>query len=150
MKKKEVQPDWRLVRVEQTQHCDPAYLKKKGIVTVGMIYLIDANLHVHICSLTPCLEAWPVQSFVDFKSLELAELDEGEAEFELFRNDDAVSYFDLGVLKNSISAANYAPEREPDEEFDAYRMRAADKVRDHLAGNPICFETLKRREAENV
>ena len=148
MKKAEIKPDWRLVRVEQTQHCNAEYLEKKGITAVGMIYLADANLHVHICSLTPCLEAWPVQSFVDFKSFELAELDEGEAEIEMFR--DAVSYFDLDVLKNSISAANYAPAREDDETFDAYRMRAADEVRDHLAGNPIDFETLKRREAENV
>lgn len=150
MEKKEVQPDWRLVRVEQTQHCNAEYLEKKGIAAVGMIYLIDANLHCHICSLTPSLEAWPVQSFVDFKSFELAELDEGEAEIEVFRDEELVSYFDLNVLKNSVSAENYAPAREDDETFDDYRLRAADAVRDHLAGNPIDFETLKRREAGHV
>lgn len=146
----EVQPDWRLVRVEQTQHCNAEWIEKKGITALGMIYLADANLRVHICSFTPSLEAWPVQSFVDFKSLELAKLDEGEAEIEVFRDEEPVSYFDLHVLKNSISAANYAPARDDDETFDAYRMRAADEVRDHLAGNPICFEDAKRRGAEHV
>jgi hypothetical protein len=150
MEKTEIKPDWRLVRVEYTEHCNAEWIKKKGITALGMIYLADANLHVHICSLTPCLEAWPVQSFVDFKSFEFAELDGGEAEIEVFRDEEPVSYFDLTVLKNSISASNYAPTRDDDETFDDYRMRAADEVRDHLAGNPIDFETLKRREAKNV
>ena len=30
MKKAEIKPDWRLVRVEQTQHCNAEYLEKKA------------------------------------------------------------------------------------------------------------------------
>lgn len=144
-----VPPDWRLVRVDQTAHCNAEWLAEKGITAAGMLYLVDANLHVFICSVTPALEAWPVQSFVAFKTHELAELDEGETELNLFIEEDPVSYFDLGVLKNSISAAGFAPEREEEESSDDYRMRAADEVREYLAGNPVCFETRKRLEVGN-
>jgi hypothetical protein len=135
-----VKPDWRLVKVDQTQFCDAAWVEKKGLVSIGMIYLVDANLHVYICSLTPALEAWPVQAFATFKSPELAEADEGEAEMDYFASEEACSYFDTGVLKNSsISAEKYIPEREEDETDVEYRLRIADAVREHLSGNPVDF-----------
>jgi len=140
MEKPKVEPDWRLVKQEQKGFCDAAWLREKEITSIGMIYLIDANLHVYICSLTPALEAWPVQAFVDFATHEAFERDEGEAEIEAFVSEELVSYFDLNVLRApSVSAAKYVPEREENEASEEYRKRAADEVREHLSGNPISF-----------
>jgi len=140
MEKEKVKPDWRLVKQEQKSFCDDEWLAKKKITSIGTIYLINANLHVHICSLTPALEAWPVQAFVHFETEEASDLDEGEAELEALASEEACSYFDLDVLRApSMSAEKYVPEREDDETAEEYRMRCADEVREHLAGNPVDF-----------
>jgi hypothetical protein len=140
MEKSKVTPDWRLVKLEQKHFCDSAWLAEKEITSLGTIYLIDANLHVYICSLTPALEAWPVQSFSDFATPEAADRDEGEAELESLMAEEDCSYFGLDVLRSpSISAEKYIPEREEGETDEEYRIRCADEVREHLAGNPVDF-----------
>lgn len=133
-----IEPDYQFVQVDQTQFVGEEYRKAHGIVRCGTVYLIDVNLHVHICSVTPVLEALPMNGFVDYESYEASEKDEGEAEMELMEAEEPVTYFDLKILKcRKVSAANYIPEREEDENDLTYRNRVADEVRDYCAGNPI-------------
>jgi hypothetical protein len=134
-----VQPDWRIVKVDQTRIVGEQYLKERKIKNCGMYYLIDANLHVYICSLTPCHEAFAMHAFVNYESFEAFEADDGLAEIELMDEED-VSYFDTGILRNpSKSAENYLPDREEDETDEEYRNRVPDEVREYLCGNPVSF-----------
>ncbi len=128
------------MKVEQRWMCDKAWVKEKGIATCGVFYLIDANLHVHICSLTPNLEAWPVQGYATFTSDAASELDEGETEQEMMSSEEGVSYFDLSVLRNPWQPVSlHLPEREEDEDRETYDARAAEHLREHLCGNPVWF-----------
>lgn len=133
--------DWRLVKVDQTAYITE-HAREKQIEACGVFYLIDASLHVHICSATPALEAWPVQGFATFQTEEASEKDEGETEMEMLNSEEAVTYFDTHVLdKHSKPATEYIdfPEPEEGETDDAYRMRCADELREYLAGNPAWF-----------
>lgn len=137
-----VKPDWRIVKVGQKSMCNKAWVAEKQIETCGVYYLIDANLHVHICSITPCLEAWPMVGFATFATDEASEADEGEVELAMLNADDPVSYYDLSVLRNPSEPASRfinIPDREEDEEDEKYRARVADEVREYLSGNPCSF-----------
>jgi hypothetical protein len=137
---RKVQPDWQLVKVDQTSFVGEEYRRAHGIAKCGTYYLVDANLHVYICSLTPCLEAFPVQGWVDYESAEASERDEGEAEIELFSAEELVSYFDTDLLRNPRqSAENYLPDREEDETEEEYYKRIPDGVHEYLCGNPVSF-----------
>jgi hypothetical protein len=133
-----IEPDYQFVQVDQTRFVGEEYLKARNITRVGTVYLIDLNLHVHICSATPCLEAFPMNGFVEFASREAEIKDEGNSEMELLDAEEPVTYFDLDVLRSpKESAAKYIPEREEDENDLTYRNRVADEVREYCAGNPI-------------
>jgi hypothetical protein len=134
--------DWRFVKVDQTQFCGEEWVRAAQIESCGVFYLIDANLHVHICSLTPSLEAWPMQGFATFKTEEAAEKDEGNAEMEMLNSEEPATYFDLRVLEGpSQPATKYIdfPEPEEGETDQDYRMRCADEARKVLQGNPVWF-----------
>ena len=135
-----IQPDWRIVKVDQTHFVGEEYRKLHGIERCGTYYLIDANLHIYICSLTPCHEAFPMNGFVDYVSFEASEADEGIAEIELMETEELCTYFDTNILRNpSESAANYLPDREDEETEEEYQKRIPDEVREYLAGNPVGF-----------
>lgn len=143
-RKARVPYDWRLVKVDQKSMCDGPWLQEKQVTACGVFYLIDANTHVHICSFTPNLEAWPMQGFADFATNEAAEKDEGEVEMEMLSAEqDPVSYFGTDILgkcpwKPATDYVNF-PEPEEGETDDAYRMRCADELREVLCGNPAWF-----------
>jgi hypothetical protein len=134
-----VQPDWRIVKVNQTSMVGEEYRKTRRIKECGMYYLVDANLHVYICSLTPSIEAFAMHAYVEYEDFEAHEADDGQAELDLMDEED-VSYFDTGILRNThVSAANYLPDREDEETEAEYQKRIPDAVREYLAGNPVCF-----------
>lgn len=136
-----VQPDWRIVKVEQSGYVDKKYLEDRGVTKCGVYYLVDFNLHVHICSFTPNLEAWAMQGYADFVDDEAAERDEGEMEMEMINSEESdVSYFGTEMEDYpNISAANYLPDRDEDESDEEYQKRIPDAVREYLAGNPVGF-----------
>lgn len=135
-------PDWRLVKVDQRWACNKAWVTEKKIESCGVFYLVDANLHVHICSLTPSLEAWAVQGFATFETPEACEADEGETETAMLNAEEsAVSYFDAGLLLRSPHQRMTYVDTEPEdgETDEAYRARIAEEVREYLCGNPVWF-----------
>jgi hypothetical protein len=144
VRKARVPYDWRLVKVdEKSMICDGTWLQGKHVTACGVFYLIDANTHIHICSITPNLEAWPMQGFADFETDEDAEKDEGEVEMEMLNSADACSYFGTNILdkcphKPAIDYVDF-PEPEEGESDDNYRMRCADELREVLCGNPVWF-----------
>lgn len=149
LKNREVQPDYRIVKVEQSGMCDPTWVKEKGIESCGVFYLVDANLHVHICSFTPNLEAWPLHAYATFHTDEQAEADEGETEFEMMASEEACSYFGTEILNSpnrpatdyvDIPGPDYFDLDDSDEQgAEDYRMAVADYVRERLCGNPVWF-----------
>lgn len=133
----QVKPNWRLFKVDFTPYVSDSYKTEHGITEVGALYLIDVNLHVHICSATPNLEGWLVQPYVQFASYELDQLNEGEAEFELFKDIQEVDYFSTDLeSQHSVSAENYLPD-DPEDLED--KLKVADTVREHLSGNPLAI-----------
>lgn len=141
-----VKPDWRFFVADETGFTGSEWRQSRGITAVGTVYLIDVNLHVYICSATPVLEAWDVQTIVEFESKEFAEKDEGMSEIEITSGSEGVVYFDTDVGENTpLSAEKYAPQIEEGENYADYRRRVADEVREHLAGNPISFEDVWKK-----
>lgn len=140
---REIQPDWRVVKVDWTSYCDTEALAAKGVESIGIYYVVDANLHVHICSFTPNLEAWPVCTFATYTSNEAAEKDEGESELEIMSTEEACSYFGTEILDRyphkPLADFVYIPEQEEGETDEAYRMRVAEEAREHFCGNPCGF-----------
>lgn len=145
---KQIVPDWRIVKVEQKHCCDPTWIAEKKIETCGVFYLINANLHIHICSFTPSLEAWPLYAYATFETDEAAELDEGETEMELMRSEEPVSYFGTEILAQrphrpltdwlDIPAADYFEIPEPDEARE-YDRKIAEYAHEYFCGNPAWF-----------
>lgn len=137
----QIPSDWRIVKVDQTAFCQD-WADARQIQALGVYYLVDASLHVYICSLTPALEAWPMIGFAYFVSEEASEKDQGESEMEILNAEEACTYFatDLLSLPNK-PATDYAdiPEQEEGETDMNYRIRVADEIREQLCGNPCGF-----------
>lgn len=140
----DVKPDWRIIKVDQTSYCAPEWRVEQRIETCGVFYLVDVNLHVHICSFTPNLEAWPMHAYVTF-TVPWDEVDDGTAtdiEFELMASEEVCQYFGTDVERlPSRPATDYVdiPEQEEDETDSAWRYRVAEHVRECLCGNPVWF-----------
>jgi hypothetical protein len=141
--KAEVKPDWRVVRIEQIGMCNKSWVAEKRLVSCGIYAITDANLHVHICSLTPNLEVWPVQGYAEFADEQAWEKDEGEAEQEMLGTEDLVGYYDTDLLRQHphrpLSQFITIPEPEEDEDEEHYRERVAEAAREYFAGNPTAF-----------
>lgn len=141
---KDIPCDWRLVKLDQTSYCGPDWVTKHGIKECGIYALVDASLHIHICSLTPSLEVWPMFGYADFVSYEAAEKDEGMAEMELLNTEEACSYYGTDLFDDSpwrpVTKYVDIPEQEEGETDEDYRRRVADECREHFAGNPVEFE----------
>jgi hypothetical protein len=136
---------WRVVKVDWTSHCGEDWRAEAGIDRVYVYYLYDANRHVHICSFTPSQECFPVAYEVTFTSDEAREADEGESELELQQAEDPCSYFDVRDVERMPSRpVPWAPDREPDEDAEAYYERACEEFREHFAGNPPHFDGPER------
>jgi hypothetical protein len=86
--RKNVEPNWILVKVDQTNIVGEEYRRSHGIVRCGVYYLLNANRHVYICSLTPCIEAFAMHAFVEYENFEAHEADGGEAEIELMEEEE--------------------------------------------------------------
>lgn len=132
--------DWRLVKVDFTRTTGEDWLAEKGIVKIGIYYLIDANRHVHICSLTPSLEAWAMHAWIEYASDEAAEKDQGESEIEFMSSEEPCTYFDRSVLTNRWEPVTFDFDpREEEENADEYYLRCVEQLREYLAGNPAGF-----------
>lgn len=122
--------------------CEEAHIKSH-IKSCGIYYVVDVNLHVHICSFQPNLEAWPMCAYVTFDSEEAADADEGNAELELMNSEGHhCSYFGTEIAampSQPLSKYIHIPEQEPDESDEDWRMRVAEEAREHFAGNPCGF-----------
>lgn len=143
MSTNEIKPDWRVVKVEQKSMCNAAWIRESEITACGVYYVLDANLHVHICSLTPSLEAWPVQGYTKFASESAWERDGGDAEIEMMSTEELCSYFGTEILRQSnrpLSDYIEIPAKEDGESDEDYRARIVEKAREHFAGNPTDFE----------
>lgn len=145
MEANKVTPDYRIVKVSFKRYCDAKWIADNKIDECGVFYLVDANLHVHICSLTPNLEAWAMIPYVTFTE-ELP--DDGgeritECEGEMTRDLEPVDYYGTDLLNNAkhkpLADFMTLPEPEDHEASDHYRRRVADEVREHLQGNPCWF-----------
>lgn len=134
--------DWRILKCEQKGMCSPDWVAEKQIESCGVFYLVDVNLHIHICSFTPNLEAWPMFSYVTFHSPEAYEADEGNSEIALLEAEEECSY--LGTKSAqwpSQPASRYLniPAQEEGEEDERYRVRVAEEFREYFCGNPCWF-----------
>lgn len=137
----QIPSDWRIVKVDQTAFCED-WARARQIQAMGVYYLVDASLHVYICSLVPALEAWPMIGFADFVSPEASEKDQGESEMEILASEDACTYYGTDILaRSNRPASDYAdiPEQEEGETDMNYRIRVADEIREQLCANPCGF-----------
>lgn len=137
-----VPADWRIIKCEQKGMCNAAWIAEKQVTSCGVYYLVDVNLHIYICSLTPALEAWPVCSYAEFATEEASHADEGETEMEMLNSEEGCSYLDTGAKDwPNEPASKYLdiPEQEDGETDEKYRYRVSEEVREHLAGNPCSF-----------
>ena len=51
-----MKPNICLIRIDETEHCAKDWLEEWAINKVWAWYLFDADLHVHLCSLSPSYE----------------------------------------------------------------------------------------------
>ncbi len=141
-KDRKVKHDFRLVKVDWTKYCGEEWLKENHVKECGVFYLIDCNLHVHICSFTPSLEAWPVQGYA-LPTDDAPDDGEGpgDVENEMLNSEELVSYFGTEVLRDAKKnkPCKYIEPPEEDETDEDYRRRVADEMREHLQGNPTWF-----------
>jgi hypothetical protein len=134
-----IKPDWRIVKVDWTSYCDEEWRRENKIDRCGVYYLVDANLHVHICSFTPNLEAW---AMVPWWTTDAAEIEDDTASEidQALMQDENVSYFGTELLAQSAhQPAPNVPEQEEGESYQDYRHRVAEEVREYLQGNPPWF-----------
>lgn len=137
-----VPADWRIIKCEQAGLCGEEWVKEKKIESCGVFYLVDVSLHVHICSMTPSLEAWALIPYVTFTE---DPEDDGETASEIEQElmiDESVSYFGTEAANwPNKPASKYIniPEQEEGEDDEKYRARVADEMREQLIGNPCWF-----------
>ncbi len=132
--------NWRIVKIEQKSMCDQGWIADAKIETLGVYYLVDTSRHVHICSLTPSLEMWPMNAYATFATDEAADLDEGETEMEMLSSEEACSYVDASDLCRWPSEpVSNVPERDEDDTDEEYYLRVVEHMREHLCGNPVWF-----------
>ena len=133
-------PDWRLVKVSFKRYCDESFVAEKAIEDCGVFVLTDANLHVHICSFTPSLEAWTMIPYATFTK---EHDDDGETATEveqaMTQHEPDVEYYGTDLLDLPNQPVTNIPEQEEGEPDEKYRARVADEVREHLQGNPCWF-----------
>lgn len=131
-----VKPDWQLLKVDYTWACNKEFLDKLGVEKCGTIYLVDANLRVHICSLTPNIEAWAVQAFIEYRDDVDTDNIDFDDEFELSSGltDEVVSYLDTKDLdKHSFAPASKYISIDPEETT----QEIVDGMVEYLAGSPV-------------
>jgi hypothetical protein len=141
-KKSTVKPDYRILKCEQKGMCDPKWITDKQVTSCGVYYLVDVNLHIHICSFTPNLEAWPMIGYAEFATEQAREADEGEVEMEMLNSEQPVDYLDTNAANwPNKPASKYLdiPEQERGESDRDYRLRVAEEFREYLCGNPCGF-----------
>lgn len=93
----------KLVKLDVTEHCQQAWLKKRGAARLFEVYLFDENRHVHCCELMPSHElhlvycrAEPVFPYADLTETAREALAELECEAEVLT--DSVCYVHVGKL----------------------------------------------------
>ncbi len=136
--------DWKLVKVDQTSMCNAAWLAEKGVKACGVFYLFDANRHVHICSFQATYELTPVASYAEpVKGLDLTEKESealGDVEQEVLNTEEACCYMDVSqVDRLPQQAVGGVPDREEDEDSEAYYLRACEELREYYQGNTPWF-----------
>lgn len=135
-----VQPDWRIIKCDQTKMCGKEWIEKKQITACGVYYLVDVNLHVYICSLTPALEAWPMGAYAEFATEEARDADDGEAEVDLLSAEEATTYFGTEMAQRPSEPASKYIDIPPQKDSETdYGFRVAEAVREYLAANPCSF-----------
>lgn len=143
MTNSDVKPDWRVLKLEQKAYLNAEFAAEKQVKTCGVFYLVDANLHVHICSLTPNLEAWPIQGYATFETEEAAEQDEGELERELLDTEEGCSYLGTEVLatcQHEAATEHFdLPAQDEGETDENYRKRLAEVAYEECCANPVWF-----------
>lgn len=139
-------PDWRILRWDETSLCGEDWIKERRIRETGAFYLYDHARWVHLCEFTPSLELWAVESYVLFDSPDVDEatyeLAEDEARQAMYEQD--VSYVHVVDVRNRpwrpLSEFCDLPEREDDQDDEAYYMACVEYVRERLNGNPPWFD----------
>lgn len=127
--------EWRIVKIDQTRYCDSAWLASHGVTACGIYAVVDVSRRIHICSLTASAEVWPAVAYAD--RVDPDKDPDGEVEIEIMRSEEPCDYYDMSVaLKLPFrSASHLVPDREEDEDEDAYYRRIVDVLVESLNAN---------------
>lgn len=144
-----VSPDLWLIAVDDTGCFPEAYQKMAG--KVATIYLVDASVHTHLCSLTPSL--W--LRFVDFATAKWLKDEDYDKMREAYCDTDS-DYFDVSVLQNKhkLNVTKYHIEDFPGyddlEEYDEWINDIVEYYQgnDH-SGEVLGWDWFEDTEAEN-
>ncbi len=140
--------DWRILRWDETALCGEGWIRERRIRETGVFYLYDHDRHVHLCEFTPSLELWAIDSYVLFDAPdvdeETCEAAEQEARDAMWEQEICyVHVVDVaGKPWRPLREFYDLPEREPEQDDEAYYQACVEAVREHLSGNPPWFDGL--------
>ena len=140
----QVRPDWRIIRFNETRHCDAKWLAENRVKETGVFYVYDHNRHVYIADLSPSFELHAMVPYV------IQEDDATEAMQEKADEDMRTAMYDADVVyiySRDIGvrpwkpATDYVnlPEREEDQDDDAYYMACIETFREQFNANHPWF-----------
>jgi len=141
-------PDWRLVKLDDTHFCDENWRREVKLKACGVFYLYDRNRHVHCCELTPSYELHAVATWNEFECEDPTCFDEcnpervREAVDDVLRDamyEQSVIYVWTFQLRAPEQIIAHPPEREADEDEEAFYDRAVEELREYYQGNSPWF-----------
>lgn len=140
----QVKPDWRVIRFIDTATCNADWLQKNSVKETGVFYVYDHNRHVYIADLSPSFELHAMVPYVIHEgdvSDTIKEQADEDMRLAMYEQDVIYIYSrDIGV-RPWKQATDYVdlPEREEEQNDDAYYMACVEVFREQFNANHPWF-----------
>lgn len=130
-------PDWRSVRLNESSHWDPKFIKENDVDKMYGVYLVNFNSVTHCCSLTPSFEL----NFVGSVYTGGPEDDEGreqlfEAILAADQQSELVKYIYCKDLNKALTEVDQHKIELDKSDWEDDEDRGFEHVRDYYCGNP--------------
>lgn len=132
-------PDWRAVRIDETQYCDAEWLEKFGIKTLYSVYLVDFASVTRCCEITPSYALNFIGNVPDEGSVPDDEEERDALFYELRDVDsgaDPVTYMHCRVLDRMLDDENQSKIDIDIDDWEDDEERGFEDVREYYVGNP--------------
>jgi len=134
-------PEWRIVRIDETQHWNEASKARRMGGKLIASYAYNRNSHTYCCSVTPAY--WLVYLGTDFdlpgESLFVEEREQIDEEIREAEIDDVSGYYachDVDRWKSKPLPYAIDVDREDYADVDAYDRAVEDEIREAYGANP--------------